>query len=164
MEDIGGNIKIIKIMRTKGLTFLLLLFCCVSCDTSTPLIIEGDKIHTISTECGNIKIAGATMFHEHIFCELNGKFTIKFDSLKIQLVPNTIEVANLTFYYSDKEITDLKEIININGTEKISIRFDYKSDISFNKKSVLILLLPSNFITCEGKPIITDTIRIQLKN
>jgi len=151
-------------MKTKGLILLLLILCCASCDKSTPLIIEGNKAHVISTECGNIKITGATMFHEHIFCELNGNFTIKFDSLNIQIVPNTIEVVNLTFFYNDKEITNWAEIMNINGTEKISIRFDYKSDASFNKKSILILLLPSNFITCEGKPIITDTIRIQLKN
>jgi hypothetical protein len=151
-------------MKIKKLTLLLLIFCCVSCDNSTPLIIEGHKAHIISTECGNIKITGATMFHEHIFCELNGNFTIKFDSLKIQLVPNTVEVANLTFYYNDKEITDWTEIVNINGNEKISIRFDYKSDRSFNKKFVSVLILPSNFITCEGKPIITDTIRIQIKN
>ena len=151
-------------MKTKRLVLLLVVFCCISCDKSTPLIIEGDKAHIISTECGNIKITGATMFHEHIFCELEGNFTVKFDSINIQIVPNTVEVANLTFYYNDKEIADWIEIININGNEKTSIRFDYKSDTSFNKKSVLILFLPSNFITCEENPVITDTIRIQLKN
>lgn len=137
---------------------------CISCDTSTPLIIENNKSYTISTKCGSIIINGASFMHEHIFCELNGNFSIKFDSLKIQLIPNTIEIANLTFFHNDKEITNWAEIMNINGNEKISIRFDYKSDTSFNKKSVLILLLPSNFIMCKDNPIITDTIRIQLKN
>lgn len=136
----------------------------MSCDISTPLVIEGDKAHVISTECGSIKISGAKMFHEHIFCELTGNYTITFDSLKIVLVPEMIEVANLTFFYNDKEITDWKEVINVNGVEEISIRFDFKSEVQIKKETVLILLLPSNFITCDGEPIISDTLRIQLKN
>lgn len=104
------------------------------------------------------------MFHEHIFCELTGNYAITFDALKIVLVPEMIEVANLTFFYNDKEITDWKEVINVNGVEEISIRFDFKSEVQIKKETVLILLLPSNFITCDGKPIISDTLRIQLKN
>jgi hypothetical protein len=58
------------------------------------------------------------MFHEHIFCEMDENFTIKFDSLNIQLVPNTIEVPNLIFFRNDKDVTDWTEIMNINGNGK----------------------------------------------
>jgi hypothetical protein len=149
--------------KIQKLLIIIILFVCVSCDTSVPLVIENNKSYTISTECGNIKITGASMFHEHIFCEFNGTFVLNFDSLNIDIIPNTIEIINLAYYYNDKLVTDLKEI-NTNIKDKVSIRFDYKSDISIDKKSITVLMLPSNFITCEGKPIITDTIRIQLKN
>jgi hypothetical protein len=135
-----------------------------SCDVSTPFIISDNKSLTVSTECGSIIVYGASMFHEHIFCELDGSFTLKFDSLNIGIIPNTVEIINLTYYYNDKLVTDLKETINASRNDKLSIRFDYKSDTNIDKKSVTVLLLPSDFISCNNMSIIKDTVQIKIKN
>jgi hypothetical protein len=39
-------------MKAKGFILLLLILGCVSCDISTPFIIDGQKEYVLSGECG----------------------------------------------------------------------------------------------------------------
>ncbi|MCB6647716.1 hypothetical protein [Bacteroides salyersiae] len=56
-----------------------------------------------------------------------------------------------------------KEIETKHG-ETLTVLLNYQSTVPYQRASGTILLFPSNFITCEGKAVITDTIKIQLKN
>lgn len=152
-------------MKFNSLVTIIFVFCMVSCHKSKPYVIDGHEARILHSECGRITVMGLTLFHEHIIAELDGNFTITPSAFNIQLIPDNVEVANLTFFHNDIEVTDLTQAIEVNGTEteKISIRFDYNSDSYFDRNSVLILLLPSKFIMCEDKPIITDTIKVKLK-
>ena len=150
-------------MKIKNLALILFVLSMVSCHKSKPFVIDGKETKDLFTGCGRITVMGLTLFHEHIFAELDGDFTITPSDMKIQLIPDDVEIANLTFFHNDVEISNLTKAIEIKGNSKISIRFDYKSDTNFDRNSVLILLLPSNFIMCEDQPIITDTIKIKLK-
>lgn len=151
-------------MKVKGLVLLLIIFCCVSCDVSTPFVIDGQKEYVLSGKCGSIKIRGSsfTAIPVLIGCTFNGEYHVNIDSLKMEAIPNEVVVSDVFFQLNREDIKG-KEIITKTG-ETITIRFNLASSTPFNRAKVTVLILPSNFIICEGKPIITDTIRIQLKN
>jgi len=150
-------------MRTKGLIILLLVFCCVSCDISAPFIIDGQKEYVLSNQCGAIKIRGSSFASGVIIaCTFNGKYYFHTDSLKIEAASKEDEITNINFRLNNEDLTG-KEI-ETKGGETLSLHFTFKSIVPYQKSAGTILILPSNFITCEGKPIITDTVRIQLKN
>jgi len=151
-------------MKTRGLTLLLLVFFCVSCDVSTPFVIDGQKEYVLSGECGTIKIRGSSFPSTPILiaCTFNGEYHINTDSLKMEAIPNEFAVTDVRFQFNLKDFTGTE--IDTKVGETLSIRFNVKSETPLRRSDVTVLILPSNFITCEGKPIITDTIRIQLKN
>jgi len=161
MEDIGGKKCIMKI---KELFFLLLMFCGFSCDVSTPFIIDGKKEYIISGQCGTIKIGGSSMaspLPTIITCTFNGEYNVYLDSLKIEVEPNEVIIENLRFQLHNADFTGNKIVTK--GGEILSIHFNLKSSVPYQRATGTILLLPSTFITCKDKPIITDTIRIQLR-
>jgi len=163
MEVFGGKVKV-SIMKTKGFILLLLVFCYVSCDTSTPFVIDGQKEYVLSGECGTITIRGSS-FPAHpilIGCTFNGQYHINTDLLKIEAIPNEVTVTDVRFQFNLKDFAGNE--IETKAGETLTIWFNVASATPFHRSDVTILILPSNFITCEGKPIITDTIRIQLKN
>ena len=151
-------------MKTKGLILLLLIFGCVSCDISTPFIIDGQKEYILSTECGTIKIRGSSLPTHSIpiSCTFNGQYHINTDLLKMEAVPNDVVVTDVRFKFNLEDFTGTE--IETKAGETLTIWFDLKSEKPFKRSKVTVLILPSNFITCEGKPIITDTTRIRLKN
>jgi hypothetical protein len=165
MEVFGGNIKNCNNMKTKGLILLLLIFCCISCDKSIPFVIDGQKEYVASSECGTIKVRGSTLFPTSpilIGCTFNGQYHINTDSLKMEAIPNEVAVTNVRFQLNLEDFAGTE--IETKAGETLSIWFNLYSETPFRRSEVTVLILSSNFITCEGKPIITDTIRIQLKN
>ena len=163
MAVFGGKIKI-NIMRTKGLILLLLVFCCISCDNSAPFVIDGQKEYVVSDECGTITIRGSSLPTHPILigCTFNGQYHINTDLLRMEVIPDEVTVTDVRFQLNLKDLTE-KEIETKAG-ESLSIWFNVKSATPFKRSDITILILPSNFITCNGKSIITDTLRIQLKN
>ena len=151
-------------MKTKGIILLLLTFCCIACDNSTPFVIDGKKEYVLSGECGTITIRGSSLPSHPILigCTFNGQYHINTDLLKIEALPNEVIVTDIRFQLNLEDLTE-KEIETKTG-ETLSIWFNVKSETPFRRSEVMILISPSNFITCNGKPIITDTLRIQLKN
>lgn len=151
-------------MKIKGLVLLLLVFCCVTCDISQPFVIGGSKEYVLSGECGTIKIRGSSLptYPILIGCTFNGKYHINTNSLKMEASPNEVIVKNIHFQLNNKDFTE--KIIETKAGETLSIWFNVESATPFYRSEVTILILPSNFITCEGKAIITDTIQIQLRN
>jgi len=164
MEVFGGNIEKCNVMKTKGLFLLLLIFCCISCDVSTPFVIDGQKEYVLSGECGTIIIRGSSFPSTPILlsCRFNGKYHINTDSLKMSAIPNEVAVTNVRFQLNLEDFTGTE--IETKTGEALTIRFNLQSETPFRRSDVTVLILPSNFITCEGKPIITDTIRIRLAN
>jgi len=150
-------------MTIKKLVLLLFILCSVSCDVSTPFVIDGQKEYTLLGKCGTIIIRGSSMMAPlpiTIACTFNGKYQVKKDLFMIETDP--YEIENL-FFLVDMEDLIEKEI-ETKGGETLSISFNLKSSVPYQKSTNSILILPSDFITCDNKPIITDTIRIQLKN
>jgi pyruvate-formate lyase-activating enzyme len=149
----------------KKTEFFLLLFilCCVSCDFSTPFVIDGQKEYVLSSECGTIKIKGSS-FSTSVFigCAFNGKYSVNIDLLKMEAASSEDTITNIRFRLNNEEFTGQK--IETKGGEVLTLSCNLQSTIPYQKSTGIILILSSNFITCEEKPIITDTIRIQIKN
>lgn len=150
-------------MKTNGLAALLLLvFLGISCDRSEQFVIDGQKKYILSNQCGTITIKGSS-FSTFVMvgCTFNGKYSVNTDLLKIEAASSEDTVMNIRFRLNNKGLTE-KEI-EIESCETLSIDFNLQSTVPYQKSTGTVLVLPSNFILCEDKPIITDTIRIQLK-
>ena len=150
-------------IEVKILLLSVVAFFAASCDISKQYVIGTDRSYVITRECGSITITGATIFHEHLFAEINGEFSVTPSALRLEVSPSYVSISNLVFFFNDKEINDISSTLHINGHEKVSVRFDYSSEVAFDKKNVSISLSPSEFLMCANKPVITDTIKIQLK-
>lgn len=155
--------KINEIMKMKGLILLLIIFFGISCDISKPLIIDGQREYVLFAECGSIKIKGSSFSTlVMVGSRFNGKYHINRDSLKIKAFSDEDTITNIRFELDNKELME-KEIETKHG-ETLTVLLNYQSTVPYQRASGTILLFPSNFITCEGKAVITDTIKIQLKN
>lgn len=156
----GGKAKI-SIMKTKCIVLSLLFFCCVSCDNSEPFFIDGKNEYVLSDECGTIKIKGSSFSTTVIIgCTFNGKYHVNTDSLKIEAFSDEDVVTNIHFRLNNKDFLE-KELET--GSETLTLFFNLKSTVLYQSATGTVLLLPSNFIMCADKPIITDTIQIKLK-
>ena len=150
-------------MRTKILTLFLLIFGCVSCDNSTPFVIDGEKVHTLHNQCGIIVVRGSSFSTSvMVACRFNGQYLINTDSLKIEAFSNEDMLTTIHFQLNNEVF--IGKGIETKGGETLSFNFRLLPTVPYQRTTRTVLILPSNFITCEGKPIITDTIRIQLKN
>lgn len=94
----------------------------------------------------------------------DGNFTINQDSLKIGFYPSGLaEEFKFRKGVGDNESIVEDAIINT-GQEKESyvIHFFVRGEKGFILDNTVINILPSNFITCNNKPLINDTIKIKL--
>ncbi|NCB44784.1 MAG: hypothetical protein EOM59_19510 [Clostridia bacterium] len=149
-------------MKSKGIVVLFLIFCSVSCDNSEQFVIDGKHEYALSDECGIIKIKGSSFATLVIIgCTFNGKYQVNTDSLKIEAISSEDVITNIHFRLNNEDFVG-KEI-ETKGGETLTLYFNLKSSESYQSSSGTVLLLPSNFIICENKPIIADTIQIQLK-
>ena len=137
--------------------FLLLFFICVSCDFSTPFLIEGGKEYTVSTGCGRITIKGSSFSTTFIIgCRFDGHFSVNPECLRIEPSSSEVRISNIRFLLNLQEITE-KTIKTVDG-DVITVIFSLQSNVPCQSP---IRILPSDFILCENKPIIVDTLKIQ---
>ena len=150
---------------------LLLILACVSCDISTSLLIDGQKDFVLSNQCGIIMIKGSSFTTAHStfvlfsFKCFNGPYYINTDSLMIETGSNELEITNLRFEANN--VVSARKEMEIGGGELLTLFFTLQSKSTPPNNMInnrTIILPPSNFIMCEGKPVICDTIRIQLKD
>ena len=134
----------------------------ISCDYSRPLSINDVKNWTLTSECGTIAINGFK-FSTAIFIvqEFNGAYLIQPDSLKIKFYPTSIKMKNMKFSIDDKTLHHDK--INKAENKTITLNFNLHSDVPYSTDTAMMFILPCNYIICNNKPLITDTIKIYLK-
>lgn len=163
MEAIGGNIKNSYNYENKSISGVIFSLFCVSCDMSTPFVVQGGKEYILSSDCGSMVISGSS-FNTGIFirCITNGNYVVNTDLLKIEPTSGKDTITNIRFLLNSVDLTGKK--IKAKRGDIIHLSCNLESTIPYQKTKGMILILPSNFITCQEKSIISDTIRIQLKN
>ena len=147
-------------MKIKGLFFLLIVFCCISCTIPHRLVINGQREIVLSDECGIVIIESRTLgtpLSTYIVFRFNGEYYINTDYLKIEMEhrPNETILENLYFRFRGEDFAR-KEVETI-SSDILSVQFNLRFVAGD------LLILPTNFITCNGKPVIADTIRIQVR-
>jgi len=138
-----------------------LLFTLCSCGTYT-LKLNGqkkyiEKCYENEIELKAMGIRGATCV---IYMKvLKGKIDVYTDSLDIITYPNN--KFHVWFSYNGKEISGHR-VLKENETLKFYISYGHFS--AFVPDMERLLIIPSNFIMCDGRPLFNDTIWIQLKH
>jgi hypothetical protein len=178
IQNIGG--KLIKDMRT--VIFVLLMTFCYSCmdvyylgDKSAPIKVNGYDLLMFSSECGNVDFVPSqynvaessnkiTIYLKHYFD--TGNYILYTDSFKIKKDSGNFTIDNVLFMYrgikqSSRQTKQIKQsIYQVNANEIVFVSFDVYSSKNWEEN---LMILPCNYIMCNDKPLITDTLRINLK-
>ena len=145
---------------------LLLLFFLIACSSTLRLAIQCEKEFHIVTNCNSLKISGGAL-NSHYFTItlfINGSFTINWEDLLVVNTKHQKVSINVVKFAKNGRWENLKEISN---STKISITTEDKDLYTFsffNSGETEFFIMPSNFIICDDKPIITEPIRVQLFN
>ena len=145
---------------------LVVLFTCFNaCDFRYPLEINRQKKYTIACNENLIELKVEGLRGSTCFLYLKAKkgdFVFNTDSFILVEYPQYRDVNKrfLHFRYNNNNVIG-SQLIEQGKTLNCYFSFGeygYNSPITEE-----ILIPPSNFIMCEGKPLVTDTIRISLK-
>jgi hypothetical protein len=161
MEAIGGK-------KISILLLSMILWFIYSCDVSKPIMVNGEAAYCLNAECGKVCVRASKFSSSYFFSiNLHGSYLINPDSLKIGFYPKSLSIKNTDFgiYFSefgnrsDDQRINISNPISIND-KVISFNFLIQSDVAYSYDTTKIFILPCNFILCNNKPVITDTINI----
>jgi hypothetical protein len=146
----------------KNIFFLFILAALYGCDMVYRMTANGDIAYRSHSECGKIVITGISgTAADHIYMCMNGDFMLYPDSLRILRTP--YDENQVTRIYLGDSLISQKDSISIEGEGKLEINFRGGLPIHYGdrRKDYIgrtIKISPSNFIRCNGKPILTDTV------
>ena len=155
-------------MRIKIFFSLFILAALYGCDMAFRMTANGELAYRSHSECGDIVITGISGVTDGIYMCMNGDFMLYPDSLRIIRTP--YHENQVIWIYLGDSLINHKDSISIEGEGKLKIAFkglpihygvgsrDYADD----RRTIKII--PSNFIRCNGKPILTDTVFFWVKN
>ena len=162
IKNIGGRL----LMAAMG------VLCLVGCDYSRLLVGSPVKY---STENGKMFVKATCFIHRvyDIWIDLKGEYAIQPDSLKLYVHHNAVKALNVRFktiseykknQYSIVELKGDTTITNI-ATVVLSFNLGMKTERQAGEKTDIdtcyFAVLPCDFIMCNGKRVITDTIRFK---
>ncbi len=148
-------------MSEKNIVFLFALFCYTSCDIGTNLLVNGHPELRLVNDCGGITMTGFAFEPDRIKIEFNGKFSVCTDSLRIKKRGIPVPDSEIMFYLDSVELKD-KRPFSLDGKSVLRIFIRQIPSLNYGRNGT-IELLPSNFILCNGKPVINDTINFNCK-
>ncbi len=149
-------------MSIKVFFYFFMLAALYGCEAAYRMTANGEFAYRPHSECGTIVITGISAADtDHIYMCMNGDFMLYPDSLRILRTPYDENQAT-RILLSDSLISQ-KDSISIKGEGKLEINFRGGLPIHYGdrRKDYIgrtIKISPSNFIRCNGKPILTDTV------
>jgi len=148
-------------MKSKRTYYLFIVLLLASCDVGSKFYINNQPDITLQGDCGTIQISGFSLGTDEINLKFNGDFLVNLDSLKV--LYNWHEVPDIYLYYlhNDRMVSYVCRNLHLEGEEKLRISMRHIVSLNFLKKGT-IAFLPSNFILCNGKPVLTDTLRFSI--
>ena len=155
-------------MRIKIFFFLFVLAALYGCDMAYRMTANGELAYRSHRECGDIVITGISIVTDQIYMCMNGDFMLYPDSLRILRTP--YDENQVTRIYLGDSLINHKDSIFIEGEGKLEINLTvgalppiHYGDRSKDCIGRTIKISPSNFIRCNGKPILTDTVLFWVK-
>ena len=142
----------------KAIALLLVVVSLSSCDIGTSLYVNDKPCITLQGDCGTIEITGSTLATERIKLKFDGDFIVNLDSLKVLYNWHEVPDLYLNYLHNDKQVSYQERCIHIEGKDNLHILMRHIVSLNYLKTGT-IEILPSNFILCNGEPMIADTIR-----
>ena len=156
-------------MRIKVFFYFFMLAAIYGCDMAYRMTANGELAYRSHSKCGNIVITGISgTAADYIYMCIYGDFMLYPDSLRILRTPH--DENQVIWVYLGDSLINHKDSISIEREGKLKIGFkglpihygvgsrDYVDD----RRTIKIS--PSNFIRCNGKSILTDTVLFWVKN
>jgi hypothetical protein len=146
-----------KISKYIFITLLLFSWIFYSCDPIFSLLVNNEKKYVLDCKENQVefqaKFISAGGSYKVLIKPMKGNINIHTDSIYLTKY-NDIDARFIHFKYSKEYIT---------GHHVIEQGKTLICSFSLWPWEKPILIPPSNFIMCDGKPLITDTIRISMK-
>lgn len=152
MANTGGKIAI----------YLALVFLMSSCDKSFHLLMDEQKHIKINTECGQITI-NTSRFASTVFFvqKFDGAFWVHPDSFQLKFLPDYVRAKDLIVSLDgvERKSGDSFQVTN----NYVNLNIKVFSPIPVSLDTVTMLVLPSDYIVCNNKRLMKDTIKVSLK-
>ena len=156
--------KIVSFLRVKWLgLYVFFLLSLLSCDTGFILPLDNNKFSHDIPLSENRMVKVSSMYFGgwyYLLFNLKGDYVINPDSLQLDFYDKNIKVGK-SFPFSG---TNTYKNNNTHVKNKIiSIQLRYERQGVGDKDSLALFVLPSDFIMCNEKRVLTDSLRIVLK-
>ena len=148
-------------MKDRIIICCLMLLNICSCDISSKFVVDGNLEKRISSECGDIILNGHTMSADYIELSFRGDYTVNVDSIRVLKNGLSVPASEIRYSINNKELKD-SCFQTISGRDSLSIIIHQGYSLNYGHKGK-IELLPSGFIYCNGKPVISETISFERK-
>jgi hypothetical protein len=128
------------------------------CDYSMPAKINDQKQYILKTECAEVHVNISTFGRLVLINSVvsgNG-IVLNIDSLRVLYRPESLNGVKRIYYQNDTGKPDDVKRIEVNGSRKVGFTIEMEKLVNDGQ----LIIAPCNFITCNGVPLITDTIRI----
>ena len=155
---------IVSYRRIKWLGLcIFFLLSLQSCDTGFILPLDNNKFsHDIYLSENRMVKVSSMYFHGwyYLLFDLKGEYVMNPDSLRLHFYDKNITVWK-SFPFSE---TDTYKANNTHVKNKIiSVKLRYERQGEGDKDSLALFVLPSDFIMCNDKRVLTDSLRIVLR-
>lgn len=157
----GSIIKLLRAMNKRIILLFFILFCICSCDISSKFVVDGNPEKRILSECGGIILRGHTMSADYIELSFHGDYIVNIDSIKMLKNGIYVPASEIRYSINNKELKD-RCFQTISDRDSLSIIIHQGYSLNYGHKGK-IELLPSGFIYCNGKPVISETISFECK-
>ena len=155
---------IVSCRRIKWLGLcIFFLLSLLSCDTGFTLPLDNNKFsHDIHLSENRMVKVSSMYFNGwyYLLFDLKGDYVLNPDSLRLDFCDKSIKVGK-SFPFSE---TNTYKANNTHVKNKIiSVKLRYERQGVGDEDSLALFVLPSDFIMCNEKRVLTDSLRIVLR-
>ena len=155
---------IVSCRRIKQLVLcIFFLLSLLSCDTGFTLPLDNNKFsHDIHLSENRMVKVSSMYFNGwyYLLFDLKGDYVLNPDSLRLHFCDKNIKVGR-SFPFSE---TNTYKNNNTHVKNRIiSVQLRYERQDKGNEDSLALFVLPSDFIMCNDKRVLTDSLRIVLR-
>lgn len=164
LYDADLSKKTVSYQRIKRFwLYVFFLLSLLSCDTGFTLPLDNNKFSHDIHLSENRMVKVSSMYFGgwyYLLFDLKGDYVLNPDSLRLDFCDKNIKVGK-SFPFSG---TNTYKNNNTHVKNKIiSVQLRYERQGVGDEDSLALFVLPSNFIMCNDKRVLTDSLRIVLK-
>ena len=162
MKNFSKMIVSCRRIKWLGLCIFFLLSL-LSCDTGFTLPLDNNKFSYDIPLSENRMVKVSSMYFNgwyYLHFNLKGEYVMNPDSLRLDFYDKNIKVGK-SFPFSG---TNTYKANNTHVKNRIiSVKLGYERQGEGNEDSLALFVLPSDFIMCNDKRVLTDSLRIVLR-